>query len=181
VGEVSEPTRINIRAAILEDAQSIAKVHVTSWRAAYAGVVPQAHLDSLDEAQFSERWQHWITSETSAVFCVAEVDGALCGFASAGPIRKQSFFYDAELYAVYLLPEMQRQGIGRGLFDYIADELVAQKLHHLLLWSLRDNPSTGFYRRLGGELVAEDVCEIGGETLSTVAFGWKDIANRSWR
>ena len=170
-----------IRDAALGDAASIARVHVASWRAAYAGIVPQAHLDSLDETQFTERWQHWITSETSATFCVAEVDRALCGFASAGPIRKPISFYDAELYAIYLLPQMQRQGIGRRLFDYMADKLVAQKLHHLLLWSLRDNPSTGFYRRLGGEAVAEDVCEIGGEILPTVAFGWKDIANRIWR
>ena len=172
---------MTIRTAALADAASIAHVHVASWRAAYAGVVPQAHLDSLDEAQFTERWQNWITSETSATFCVAEVDGALCGFASAGPIRKPISFYDGELYAIYLLPEMQRQGLGRGLFAYIADVLVAQKLHHLLLWSLRDNPSRGFYTRLSGEVVAEDVCEIGGETLPTAAFGWKDIANRNWR
>lgn len=172
---------MKIRPAVLTDARSIAHVHVASWRAAYAGVVPQAHLDSLDEAHFTEQWEHWITSETSATFCVAEVDGDLCGFAAAGPIRKLISFYDAELYAIYLLPEMQGQGIGRGLFDYIADELVAQKRHHLLLWSLRDNPSTGFYRRLGGEAVAEDVCEIGGEVLPTVAFGWTDIANGKWR
>jgi GNAT superfamily N-acetyltransferase len=170
-----------IRAAVLADAASIARVHVTTWRAAYAGIVPRAHLDSLDQAQFTERWQNWITSEISSTFCVAEVDCALCGFASAGPIRKPVSFYDGELYAIYLLPEMQGQGIGRGLFDYIADELVAQKRHHLLLWSLRDNPSTGFYRRLGGEAVGEDVCEIGGEVLPTVAFGWTDIANGKWR
>jgi len=170
-----------IRHAVLADAASIARVHVVSWRAAYAGIVSQAHLDSLDEAQFAKRWQHWITSETSSTFCVAAVDGALCGFASAGPIRKPISFYDGELYAIYVLPEMQRQGVGRGLFGYIADELVAQKLHHLLLWSLRDNPSTGFYGRLGGEVAAEDLLEIGGETLPTVAFGWKDIANRNWR
>ncbi|HZD50343.1 MAG TPA: GNAT family N-acetyltransferase [Silvibacterium sp.] len=171
---------MKIRPAVLEDAASIAHVHVASWRTAYAGIVSQAHLNSLDEAQFTERWQSWITSETSAMFCVAELDGALCGFASGGPIRKPISFYDGELYAIYLLPEMQRRGIGRALFASVAAALASRELKHMLLWTLRDNPSTGFYERLGGEIVAEDVHEIGGDKLAGVAYGWADIAAKDW-
>ena len=171
---------MKIRPAVLADAASIAGVHVASWRTAYAGIVSQAHLDSLDEAQFTERWQNWISSETSATFCVAEVDGDLCGFASAGPIRTPVTFYDGELYAIYLLPEMQRKGIGRALFASAAAALISRELKHMLLWTLRDNPSTGFYERLGGEIVAEDIHEIGGEKLAGVAYGWADIAARNW-
>ena len=169
-----------IRRAALADAASIARVHVASWRAAYAGIVSQAHLDSLDEAQFTERWQNWITTETSATFYVAEVCGALCGFASAGPIRKPIAFYDGELYAIYLLPEMQRRGIGRALFASVAAALTSRELKHMLVWTLRDNPSTGFYKRLGGDIVSEDVYEIGGEKLAGVAYGWADIGARNW-
>jgi GNAT superfamily N-acetyltransferase len=172
---------VNIRPAILDDAASIAHIHVASWRATYAGIVPQDYLDSLDEAQFAERWQNWITTETSASIFVAEVDGRLSGFAAGGPIRKLVSIYDAELYAIYLQPEMQRKGIGRALFNQIVSELVAQKLNHMLLWSLRDNPSTGFYQRLGGTIVAEDVYEIAGEKLPTVAYGWPNLTATNWR
>jgi|SRR5271165_2681524 len=174
---------MNIRSATLEDAPFIAPVHVASWRAAYVGIVPQAYLDALDESQFTERWRTWITTETSASFYVAEVDGNLCGFASGGPIRKPVFFYDGELYAIYLLPGMQRKGIGRKLFVHTARELVARKLklNHMLVWTLRQNPSTGFYERLGGSVVAEDVEEIGGESLPTIAYGWSNLATQSWR
>jgi len=176
---------MKIRPAVVADAPSIAHIHVASWRAAYAGIVSQTYLDSLDESQFAERWRDWITTETSALIFIAEIDDTLCGFASAGPIRKQTrkpvTFYDGELYAIYLLPGMQRKGIGRALFAHIADELVARQLNHMLLWSLRDNPSTGFYERLGGTIVAEDIYEIGGETLPIVAYGWTDIATRDWR
>jgi GNAT superfamily N-acetyltransferase len=180
LGEVGNRTGLNIRAALLEDAPSIARVHVASWRAAYRGIVSQAYLDSLDEAQFTERWQHWIATEISATFYVAEAEGVLCGFASAGPIRKTISFYDGELYAIYLLPEIQRRGIGRALFASSAAALTSRGLKHMLIWTLRDNPSTGFYERLGGKIVAEDVHEIGGEKLAGVAYGWANIAARNW-
>ena len=48
---------MKIRPAVLQDAPSIAHVHVASWRATYPGIVPQSFLDSLDELQFTERWQ----------------------------------------------------------------------------------------------------------------------------
>ena len=171
---------MKIRRAVLADAAAIARVHAASWRATYAGIVSQTYLDSLDVAQFTEQWQKWITSETSAVICVAELNGAVAGFASAGPVREQVSFYDGELYAIYLLPELQRQGIGRALFAYTADALAARKLNHMLLWSFRDNPSAGFYKRLGGEVVAEGTYDIGGEALPTVAYGWTDIGARKW-
>jgi GNAT superfamily N-acetyltransferase len=172
---------LKFRPAVLADAAAIAPVHIASWRAAYAGVVSQQHLDSLDESQFTERWQDWLTNETSATFCVVEIEGAICGFASAGPNRKVISIYDGELYSIYLQPEMQRKGIGRALFAHIAGELAARNLNHMLLWSLRDNLSNGFYERMGGVIVAEDACEIGGETLPTVAYGWTEIITRDWR
>ncbi len=140
---------MKIRPAVPEDAASIAHVHVASWRTAYRGVVPQAYLDSLEESQFAERWQTWITTETSASICVAESGGSLCGFAAGGPIRKRVSLYDGELYAIYLLPEMQRKGIGRALFSHIASELVGQKFKHMLLWS-RARQSLDWFLRTAG-------------------------------
>jgi GNAT superfamily N-acetyltransferase len=162
---------MRIRPATLEDAPSIARVHVASWQDAYVGIVSQPYLDALEESQFAERWRTWITTETSASIFVAEVDTTICGFASGGPIRKPVSVYDGELYAIYLLPEMQRKGIGRKLFVHIVRELAARKLNHMLVWTLRQNPSAGFYERMGGSVVAEDVEEIGGESLPTIAYG----------
>ncbi len=109
---------------------------------------------------------------------VAEIDGAICGFASGGPLRKPISFYDGELYAIYIDPAMTRHGIGRALFDDIAAQLAAEHISHLIVWTLRDNPSTGFYERIGGIPVAEEQLQIGGKSLASVAYGWPDFANR---
>lgn len=172
---------MRIRPAKLEDAPTIARIHVASWRAAYSGIVPQNYLDSLEEDQFTERWQKWIATKPTVSICVAEAGETLYGFVSGGAIRKPVSVYDGELYAIYLLPSMQRQGIGRELFAHMAREIAAQGISHLLLWSLQQNTSTGFYERLGGKLVAEDVQEIGGENLRLVAYGWSNLATRIWR
>ena len=38
---------LTIRPAELDDAPAIAQVHVDTWRSNYAGMIPQAYLDSL--------------------------------------------------------------------------------------------------------------------------------------
>ncbi|MXY45544.1 MAG: GNAT family N-acetyltransferase, partial [Chloroflexi bacterium] len=42
-------------------------------------------------------------------------DGAIVGFAHAGPEREGETGYDAELYAIYLLQRHQSRGVGRRL------------------------------------------------------------------
>lgn len=170
-----------IRPAVLEDATSIAHVHVASWRAAYPGIVPQSFLNSLDELQFTERWQTWLATKPEVAVYVAEENGLLCGFASGGLLQKPIPSYDGELYALYLLPLSQRRGIGRALFRRTVETLVSRGVENMLLWVLRQNTSTAFYERLGGEQVADDVQEIGGAKLAVVAYGWPNLATRSWQ
>jgi len=148
-----------------------------SWRQAYRGIVPQDYLDALDEQQRAQRWRDAFEADPAVKIAVAEMEGAICGFASGGPLRKPVSFYDGELYAIYIDPAVTRQGIGRALFDYIAAQLAAEHMSHMIVWTLRDNPSTGFYERLGGMLVAEEQLEIGGKSLASVAYGWPDFAN----
>jgi GNAT superfamily N-acetyltransferase len=154
---------------------------VTSWQATYPGIVPQPYIDSLGEEEFAGRWQKRIQDDASMSICVAEVDDVLCGFASAGPIRKPVSSYDGELYAIYLLPTGQRKGIGRELFAQIMERLASRGLKSLLVWTLSQNPAVGFYEYLGGERVTEDVIEIGGAALPEVSYGWSNLAIKSWK
>ena len=166
---------MKIRAAAPEDAPAIARVHVASWRAIYRGIVSQAFLDAIDEQLRAQMWRNAFENTPTVKIAVAETEGAVCGFASGGPLRKAISLYDAELYAIYLHPASMRQGLGRALFKFIADQLAADGMKHLLVWTLRDNPSKGFYERLGGTLVAEEPHEVGGQTLASVAYGWPEF------
>lgn len=165
---------LTIRPATPDNATAIAHVHVASWRTTYAGLLPDAFLDGLDEQERAAQWQHWLTLDVAVI--VAELDGQIVGFAGGGgPVREPLEQYDAELYTLYLLKHAQRQGIGGALLRALAVEIRARGCGNMLAWVLVGNSSRGFYERTGARLLTEKQVEIGGATLPVVAFGWRDL------
>jgi len=162
-----------IRVATVQDAGAIARVHVESWQTTYAGLVPEAYLSSLDVVQREASWQEWLGLDVD-VF-VAEVEGEVVGFVGGGAIREPVEGFDAELYAIYLLREAQRRGIGMALLKRVAGSLKERGFGSVVAWVLEDNSSGGFYSRSGGVRVASKEMEVGGVMLPVVAYGWKDL------
>jgi ribosomal protein S18 acetylase RimI-like enzyme len=165
---------VSIRAAVLEDAVAIARVHVESWRTTYAGIVPDEYLAGLDETLRVKLWQEWLSS--GAVVLVAERKGMVVGFVHAGKIREAIETADAEIYSLYLLRDSQGRGIGRGLLRVVAAVLQQQGFTSVALWVLERNRSRGFYETSGGRLAASKVIEIGGARLMEVAYWWPELA-----
>ena len=162
-----------IRVATLQDAGAIARVHVESWRTTYAGIVPPEYLASLDVGQREVSWREWLPLDID-VF-VAEVDGEVVGFVGGGAIREPVEGFDAELFAIYLLRDAQRRGIGMALLKRLAGSLKARGYRSMMAWVLEDNSSGEFYSRSGGVRVASKEMEVGGVMLPVVAYGWGDL------
>jgi GNAT superfamily N-acetyltransferase len=165
---------ITIREGNLQDAAAIAHVHVQSWKSTYPGIVPATYLDALQEAEQTEKWRQWFLTAPMSVF-VAEDENGIFGFANGGAVRGPVGEYDAELYAIYLLQAAQRQGAGRSLTQAIAAALHRKGFKRMLVWVLEQNPSAGFYRRLGAVPVARHVIELGGIELPELALGWPTL------
>jgi GNAT superfamily N-acetyltransferase len=117
-----------IRGARAEDVDAIARVRIASWRGAYAGIIPDTFLDPQFIAQFVERRQRTLRNMEREEFSfVAEaVQDGLVGYAVGGPALAPSSVYLGELYEVYVLPHVQKQGLGRQLMFRTACELVAR-------------------------------------------------------
>ena len=163
-----------IRRAASRDARQIAQVHVLAWQTAYHGIVPQCFLDSLDmEARFMD-WTTWLQNPEVHIY-VAEKDGSVCGFISGGKIREPIERYDAELYAIYLLPAVKALGIGKLLTCHLAKVLNAHGCRGMAVWVLAGKPSRNFYAHLGAQQVEEKRISIGGAELLEVAYGWSDL------
>jgi L-amino acid N-acyltransferase YncA len=170
---------ISIRTARPEDAAGIARVHVDSWKRAYTGLIPQDFLDSLSYTDREGPWKHWLThglNGTYAWVAVTEQDEVV-GFTTVGPERDADPLYHGELYSLYLLPSVQRQGIGSRLVQTGAHQLVALGLNSMIIWVLEDNPARLFYAASGGIHLEDHRKEItiGGATLFETAYGWKDL------
>lgn len=166
-----------IRHGRTEDIPGIAKVHVDSWKTTYRGIVPDSYLSSLDIEEREESWkQIFAAGFAESVLLAAENEqGEVVGFASGGRERTGKYPYSGELYAIYLLEEYQRRGIGRKLFSELASRLIDKGYSSMLVWVLADNPCRPFYESFHPVQVDEETIEIGGTPLQEIAFAWSDI------
>lgn len=164
---------MRIREAVLEDAEGIARVHVDSWRTTYKGIVSESVLQQLSYEQRAENWRRGIGK--NALYVAEDESGRIVGFATGGKERTGNYDVDGELYAIYLLNEVQGQGIGRKLTRIIASTLQEQGFVSMLVWVLDRNPSKQFYESLGGQPIDEAMIDIGGEEFKEIAYYWDTI------
>lgn len=121
----------------MADAPAIGEIHVRSWQAAYAGLIPAGFLARLSVSSRAASWARRIGDGDGQVL-VIEDDGDVAGFAAFGP---------GQLYALYLLPEFWGRGLGRTLHDRVVDELSGDSA---VLWVLATNErAKAFYVRQG--------------------------------
>ena len=106
---------VTIRQARIEDADSIASVHVQSWKTTYTGIVPDSYLASLNAESRTQNWRESSFNAEAATVLVVEDEMGVFGFVCGGKLRDQVDGFDAELYAIYLLQEKRKHGFGKAL------------------------------------------------------------------
>ncbi len=171
---------IRVRAAGPADAGPLARVHVDTWQTAYSGIVPPDYLANLSYEARESQWNGiFLANQPATSTFVAETgEGEIVGFASGGPERQGDPTYLGEVYAVYVLQDHQRRGVGRRLAVAVVRQLLRGGFASMLLWVLEDNrPARRFYESLGGEQVGQRTLAVGGTDLPEVSYGWKDIAS----
>lgn len=160
-----------IREVELTDVPTMAQVHVNSWKVHYRGIMNQAFLDSLDVSARAERWAKALSDPTNPnVTLVGEIQNQVVGFVSVGPPRKDFYSGWGELMALYLDTREQKKGLGRALFNAGEAQLKQMGFSKFYLWVLRDNPTRGFYERVGGKLGRSDSIVIGDQKLDEVSY-----------
>lgn len=158
----------SVRAATLDDAAGMARVHLDSWRETYRGMLPDALLaDDVYESRV-RLWSGILAMDPiPGVHVVAEVGDRIVGFASAGAAAGP----DAEhghpvarpwhLYSIYLLASAHGSGLGQAMLDAAVGERPAQ------LWVLRGNQrAIRFYERNG--FVADGATDVDPRSPSVV-------------
>lgn len=169
-----------LRLARIADAPAIARVHVETWRSAYAGLVPDAYLVGMTESGQAQAWQQRLIKpdEVSSTI-VAEVAprgvSQVVGFGDCGPSRSRQVSCDGEVYALYVALDWQGHGIGRALLRRCFSELAKAGFSSAAVWVLSENPSRFFYEAMGGRRVAEDSRVFANKPLSETAYAWDNL------
>ncbi|MCC2099227.1 MAG: N-acetyltransferase [Hyphomicrobiales bacterium] len=63
---------------------------------------------------------------------VADCDGAIAGYAYAGPFRARPAFRHTVENSIYLAPQFQRRGIGRLLLEHLIAECEARDFRQMI-------------------------------------------------
>ena len=165
-----------VRRAAQADVAGIARVHVQSWQATYASILPAAEIERHTLARRAGTWARLLDGPTAVVFVAARSDAVL-GFANTGPFRASEGSTDGqgegELNALYLLPTAQKQGIGRSLFNAGANAVREAGFSAMRCWVLHGNPAIAFYERMGGERVASKTFNVDGATVAEHCYRFR--------
>ena len=139
-----------IRAATPDDALPIATIHVTAWRVAYQGIVPDEFLRSLSIDERHQRWQKTLQNDSPTTW-VAQEGKSVLGWLSAGKSRDDDAGPSTgEIWAVYIDPDHWAKGVGRALCDLAVEALQQRGFTEATLWVLAENErAIRFYRANG--------------------------------
>ncbi|HUT50260.1 MAG TPA: GNAT family N-acetyltransferase [Alphaproteobacteria bacterium] len=165
---------VTIRTARVEDAAAIGEVYVETWRTTYAGMVPDSVLLEMNEEIQGVRWAGIIERDRELVKVAEDARAGVVGMASGGQARRGSGFA-AEVFTLYVLPDAQGAGIGRGILTNMFRTFRNAGRNSAIVWVLAANPARFFYEALGGERISEREERLWGANLPEIGYGWRDL------
>ena len=127
-----------IRPAMPADAPAIAVIHVETWRAAYAGLIPASELAALSVERRALFWRKAIADHPGSV-AVCTHEEQVTGFISFGASRDEDMLHGGEIYALYVQPAHWGQGCGHWLLKHALAALRKSGFGEAMLWVLEGN------------------------------------------
>ena len=164
---------LRVRAATPLDAAAINRI--------YNHYVRHTAITFEVEPWSAERRQAWIgefggngggDGDNPYHALVAELDGALAGFAFNSPFRPRAAYRRSTETTIYTAPQRQAHGIGAALYENLFQLIEKTDLHRAYaVIALPNARSVAFHRRF-------DFTEIG--TLSEVGYKFGRYVDVAW-
>jgi phosphinothricin acetyltransferase len=127
-------------------------------------------LEPPDAAEMARRWQTLV--DGGFPYLVAEADGALAGYAYAGPYRPRPAYRWSVEDSVYVAPSLQRRGVGRTLLDRLVAAAEQRGFRQMIavIGDSAQTPSIELHRAAGFHMIGtvENVGHKFGRWLDTV-------------
>jgi ribosomal protein S18 acetylase RimI-like enzyme len=143
---------LHTRPAREEDVRAIAELHVRSWKFGHQRIFPTTVVDSVSVEEREASWHERLKGAPSdQMILVADGDGAVLGFASAGPTHDTpTEARIAEIYELFVLPEAIGTGVGGALISGTLSRLKDGGFRAVTLWVVEGNDrARRFYERQG--------------------------------
>lgn len=139
-----------IREAKPEDIPALAALHVRTWNETYEVGRPPTY--QIREKQWSEQFSNM----DGNWFCylIEKPNKELVGFAKGIKNKNANHTeYTGELNKFYILRAYQRLGLGRKLFNKVAQRFISEGISKMVLFGIPQNSSSAFHEALGGKRI----------------------------
>lgn len=167
---------MTLRTATIDDLDAVIDLYVHGWQSSYADIVDANFLAAMND---NPRSRDYLTSLLSparddAVVLLDEYAGEIMGFIAAGHTRDTMDEKLAEIYAIYIDPKAQQQGLGQELFDAAVKALKQGAFTHLHVWTFAANTGAqkAYLRWGGAPSDTTRLVTVGGDNLEEVGFDW---------
>lgn len=139
-----------VRPAEKRDAQAVVDVQIAATQAAYAGIVPDEHLNTQPVSKRLAHWREAIEYGDPQVW-VALQGTQVIGFVAFDRSRdKGSKPTVGEIWALHVQPEHWRKGAGLALWDAAREGLEEEGCTSVTAWvPLRNERALQFFELAG--------------------------------
>lgn len=131
-----------VREPVPADAADLGRAHAAAWQVAYRGLMPAEALEGSTPENRTRMWERVLARSRAAreQIAVAEVEGAVVGFAWTGGCRDEGSPDGlGELMAINVHPDQWGSGVGSALLDAAHRALEESGFAEAVLWVLPGN------------------------------------------
>jgi len=148
-------------------------IYVQTWRDTYLSVIPYGYLSSMSIPRHEQAFFSELNSKHIISF-VAEDAGRVIGFITGGYERHGDAIYSGEIYTLYVLKNLQRQGLGTKLVSALAIQFNRLGIYSMLVRVLKLNPYRRFYKKINGTYLETEHVPFAVAIMDVEIYGWLD-------
>ena len=154
---------ISTRRWIRADLPTIQRLLLETWLDAYGSFIPREDLTGYLHLQYSQAKLEGLFADPDVTGLVAELDGAVAGYAKLYHARANQRF---SLHQLYVLPAKQGLGLGRRLMagaEARAGELGADRIWVGVM--VKNAPAVTWYQKMGYTITETSPFVMGSTTV----------------
>lgn len=162
-----------IRKAINSDFDSIANLHIESWKNSYSDVLPSEFLESKIIPSLKDHWRNIKISDNDVVLIAEQRE--IIGFIAVW-CRPTPFIDN-----LHVKPSLRSHNVGTTLMKVAAEELIKKGNTIGYLWVFNNNETAiKFYEKLGGIQKELEIKDIFGHKVLNRKIEWADLSVILW-
>jgi GNAT superfamily N-acetyltransferase len=151
----------------------MACIYVQTWQDTYLSIVPYGYLSAMSISRHEHAFLKELRGKNIISF-VAEEAGRVIGFITGGYERNGDDIYCGEIYTLYVLKNLQRQGSGAKLVSALARQFNQFGIYSMLVRVLKLNPYRRFYIKNNGTYLETKRQPFADEIMDIETYGWLD-------